>query len=372
MHIFVPALPGAAVELGATAGEMQMTISLYILGLAVGQLFYGPLADGIGRRPTLIAGMMLYAGAGAACAFATDVHALLAARLMQALGGCAGMLMGRAIVRDTTTNEEAVKRLATLALMMLISPGIAPVLGAAWVGAWGWRSLFLGLCGFGLLNLLLVWRLLPETASPSGRLHPHVVIGDYGRLLRSPSFIGFAMGAGCASTSVYAFIASAPFIYGHQLNRPAHEVGYYIGLLMVGIAVGNLSARRLAGRVPFGRLMLGANALSMAGASLLLAWVAIVGPGVWSVTGLMFVYMVGAGACGPVASTKAISVDLKLIGSAAGLFGCLQMTIGALSTTLAALGSDPSVASALVLCGATAVGQVALRFGLRHEAREAP
>lgn len=367
MHIFVPALPGAAADLGASPAAMQMTISLYILGLAFGQLIYGPLADGIGRRPTLIAGLSLYAAAGGVCALAPNVDVLLGGRLAQALGGCSGLLLGRAIVRDTGDVEDAVKRLAALALMMLIGPGLAPIIGAAWVAAFGWRSLFFALCGFGVLNIVLVCRLLPETGRPSGRIHPSAVAADYRRLLSSRSFVGYAIGGGCATTTMYAFLASAPFIYVQQLHRPAHEVALYIGLLMIGMALGNMLARRLSGRMGIERLMVGANAVSVLSASVLLAWILAFGPHVAVVTGLMLVYMIGAGACNPATSMKAMSVDLSLIGSAAGLFGCVQMALGALSTMLAAHGSNPALASSLVLFGAGVIGQAAFHFGLRND-----
>src|SRR5471032_975798 len=139
MHIFVPALPEAAQELGATVGEMQLTMSVYIAGLAVGQLAYGPLSDRFGRRPMLIVGLVVYAVTGIAASFAPDVHALIAARLFQALGGCAGLVIGRAIVRDTGTAIEAGRRLALINLMVAIGPGTAPLVGGLLTTFFGWR-----------------------------------------------------------------------------------------------------------------------------------------------------------------------------------------------------------------------------------------
>src|SRR3954454_23593720 len=129
MHMFVPALPSAAVDLGASVAAMQTTISLYILGLAFGQLVYGPLSDRFGRRPTLMLGLALYTAAGLAATLAPGVGALIAARLVQALGGCAGLVLGRAMVRDTAEAKDAVRRLALLTLMMMAGPGVAPLIG---------------------------------------------------------------------------------------------------------------------------------------------------------------------------------------------------------------------------------------------------
>ena len=162
MHIFVPALPEAARDLGASIGGMQMTVSVYILGLAVGQLAYGPLSDRFGRRPVLMAGLVLYALAGLAAAFAPDVHSLIVARLLQALGGCAGLVIGRAIVRDTALPQEAARRLAMMNLMVAIGPGAAPIVGGVLASSLGWRSIFFALALLGIVNLLFSWRLLPK------------------------------------------------------------------------------------------------------------------------------------------------------------------------------------------------------------------
>ena len=167
MHIFVPALPEAARDLGASVGGMQMTVSVYILGLAVGQLAYGPLSDRFGRRPVLMAGLVLYALAGLAAAFAPDVHSLIVARLLQALGGCAGLVIGRAIVRDTALPQEAARRMAMMNLMVAIGPGAAPIVGGALASSLGWRSIFFALALLGIVNLLFSWRLLPESKAPA-------------------------------------------------------------------------------------------------------------------------------------------------------------------------------------------------------------
>src|SRR6185312_9619140 len=169
MHMFIPALPAAGRDFGASVAAMQLTISVYILGLAGGQLVYGPLSDAFGRRPLLIVGLALYVVAGLAAAVATNVHTLVAARLFQALGGCAGLVLGRAIVRDTAPAGEAVRDLALLNLVMMIGPGLAPLLGPLLVVGLGWRSIFVLLAALGAATFLFSWRLLPETGRPTHR-----------------------------------------------------------------------------------------------------------------------------------------------------------------------------------------------------------
>ena len=126
MHMFVPALASAARDLHATVAAIQSTITMYILGLAVGQLAYGPISDVYGRRPTLLLGLLIFTIAGVVCLTAQSVHVLVIARFAQALGGCSGLLLGRAIVRDTSTTEDTMRRLSTLQLMSAAGPGLAP------------------------------------------------------------------------------------------------------------------------------------------------------------------------------------------------------------------------------------------------------
>jgi len=371
MHMFVPALTVASSALHVDAATIRMTISVYIFGLAVGQLVYGPLSDVFGRRPTLLAGLALYTVGGLAATLAPSVGVLIAARLVQAAGGCAGLLLGRAIVRDTAESNDAVRRLALMSLMTMVGPGLAPLVGGLLAGAFGWRAIFVVLTGLGILNFTVSWRLLPETGTPSGRISAGSVARDYRTLLASPRFLGFAFGGGCATTSFYGFIAAAPFIFINELHRPLHEVGIYLGLLIVGVSIGNILAGRLIGRVTtIERLLVAGNLVSVAAAIVVLAAFLAWRPGVVVIETLMIVYCVGAGMCSPAVSTLSISVDPRLIGSAAGLYGFLQMTIGAACTTLAGLGHDPAVAACAVLVGASLFAQASFRVALRTPAND--
>ena len=371
MHMFVPALTVASESLHVDAATIRMTISVYIFGLAVGQLVYGPLSDVFGRRPTLLAGLALYTVGGLVATLAPNVGVLICARLVQAAGGCAGLLLGRAIVRDTAESNDAVRRLALMSLMTMIGPGLAPLVGGLLAGAFGWRAIFVVLTALGVLNFGVSWRLLPETGTPSGRISAASVARDYRALLGSPRFLGFAAGGGCATTSFYGFIAAAPFIFINELHRPLHEVGIYLGLLIVGVSIGNIIAGRLIGRVTtIERLLVAGNLVSVAAAAAVLAAFLALRPGVFAIETLMIVYCVGAGMCSPAVSTLSISVDPRLIGSAAGLYGFLQMTIGAACTTLAGLGHDPAVAACAVLVGASLLAQAAFRIALRTPAND--
>jgi DHA1 family bicyclomycin/chloramphenicol resistance-like MFS transporter len=365
MHIFVPALPLAARDLGASTAAMQMTVSLYILGLAVGQLAYGPLSDRFGRRPVLMGGLVLYTVAGFAAAFAPGAPALIAARLFQALGGCAGLVLGRAIVRDTAAPQEAARRLALMNLMVTVGPGVAPLIGSALTSTSGWRSILFLLCALGIANFIFTWRLLPETGSPGANANASTLARNYLGLIRSPVFLGYSVGGGCATTSMYAFISSAPFIFVDQLHRPAHEVGIYLSILIFGIWLGSVLASRLVTRVAMDRLLIRANLVSVVATFVLLGAVLSGHLDVALAVVPMFIFMLGVGVAAPAALTQAMSVNPHVIGSASGLYGFIQMGVGALCTALAGLGSNPALTAAIILASAGLVAQMSFWIALR-------
>jgi DHA1 family bicyclomycin/chloramphenicol resistance-like MFS transporter len=365
MHIFVPALPRAGAELGASAAAMQITVSVYIFGLAVGQLAYGPLADRYGRRPVLMAGLLIYILAGAASGLAPGIDPLIAARLLQALGGCAGLVLARAIVRDTSAPTETARRLALMNLMVTVGPGVAPIIGGMIAESFGWRVIFVLLCALGVANFLFAWRLLPETRTPMPGSGGSLA-RNYWHLLRSPAFLGYAIGGGCATTSMYAFIGAAPFIFVGEFHRPAYEVGIYLALLIGGVWIGSVIASRLIGRLPIGRLMVQANLISVAAAALCLAALLLGVANVPLIVGTMLVFTIGVGVAAPAALTQAVSVNPLVIGSASGLYGFAQMAIGAVCTALAGIGDNPALAATLILTVAGIIAQAAFWLAQRR------
>jgi DHA1 family bicyclomycin/chloramphenicol resistance-like MFS transporter len=364
VHMFVPALPDAAAAFAVSPAAMQLTISVYIVGVAAGQLVYGPLSDAVGRRPMLLAGLGLYTAAGFGAAFASGLHAFVLLRLLQALGGCAGLALGRAIVRDTNRPDEAVRALASMNLMMTAGPGLAPIIGSTLIAAFGWRSVFVALASLGFFTLACAWKKVAETGRPTGELGFRPVLRDYSALLRSRTFMGYAIGGGLASTAVYAFITAAPFIYTVQLHRSLREAGVFIGLLVVGVFCGNALTRRLAGRHSSQRLLYAGKGLSIVAALLFLALVAADALSVPALLCVMFVFTLGAGMTSPAALGSALQVDGRLVGSAAGLYGCVQMLCGALSAALAGWGDHPAWSSACVLLLVSVVGLGSFRWAV--------
>lgn len=369
IHVFVPALPEAGASLQAPAALMSLTISLYVLGLALGQLFYGPVSDSLGRRPVLLAGLSLYSLAGLGAALAPEAHALIAARFLQAMGGCAGLALGRAMVRDVSAPREAASRLAVLNLAVSAGPAMAPLIGGFLAEQLGWRSILLFLSLMGAGTTLLALRILPETNRGGQGRSVAALAQDYRRLVASPAFLGYAIGGGCATTSWYAYLTALPFMVMDHLGRPVREVGFIAIVLMLGTSLGNMVAARLLRRFPLSVLLPWASLLGILGTLIFLVPVmagqlslaiVVIGP---------LIYMVGVGVTSPIALTKALGVNPAVIGSAAGLYGCIQMGVGALCAAMVGLGSHPAMAAGGVLTGATIIGLACFLGALAWERR---
>jgi DHA1 family bicyclomycin/chloramphenicol resistance-like MFS transporter len=364
MHIFVPALPSAATALRASASEMQLTISIYILGMAVGQLIYGPLSDKFGRRPVLLVGISLYVVAGLACYIAPGIGTLLAARLVQALGGCAGLVLGRAILRDTSDASEIASRLALLTMIMVVGPSLAPLAGGLITQYFGWRTIFLVLTGIGLLNLASLLLVIPETR-PKGVGKDNFLSG-MGVLLRLPVYRWLVLGGACATTSMYGVITAAPFIFEQDLHRPAHEVGPWLAAVVLAVALGNFLIRATAGRVSLRRMLALANGVTLLAGLLLLAVVVFVPLSAPVFMAPVFLFCLATGVTSPIATTEALSLRPEYAGAASGLYGFTQMVVAALCTVAVGLGGDPALSAALVTAGVGGLVMVAFRMAARH------
>lgn len=353
MHIFVPALPVAGQALGASAAGMQQTITLYVIGLAVGQLVYGPVSDALGRRPTLLVGLAIYFSASLMALFSTSLEWLVMARLLQALGGAAGITLGRAIVRDTADPTRATKDLALLNLLTLVGPGAAPILGGYLVGHFGWRSVYVFLVAIGCAMLVSTYQRLPETNRHLKPMKVRFIARDYARLAGNLRFMGLTVGGSCVVGFMYPYLASVAYIVHGTLGLPIEVVGWFAASTMVGASVGNVLTRRLSGRWPLERLMfIGAGlGLSMATTLLVVAhfgW--LTAPWLIAITVTM---TFGAGLASPAALASALSVIPSLTGAAAGFYGFGQMALGALGTLLVGFGDDPVLSCAVTQIGFT-------------------
>ena len=366
MHLIIPALPETAQALRVSPAAIQLSITLYLIGLAVGQLVYGPISDRFGRRPVLLVGLALFTLAGIATTVAPNAWLLVVARILQSIGACAGLVLGRAIVRDSATPDRAAAQLAMLTLVMSAAPAIAPVLGGYATAWFGWRAAFALLAIVGGVTLVLAVLLLPETSAVQSSSRASMLLGSL-RLLRSRAFRGYIVGGACTTTSFYAFMAASPFILVDLLHEPTERVGLYYLLLMAGVAAGSLTANRVAGRIRPAVALRVANWIAILGAACFMAADLSGVLTVLTVIAPVVVFMVGAGMASPFALSGAVSVNTHAIGAASGLYGFTQMAYGALCTIVVEVWRPGSVFTvAVVLLGSAVLGQVALSLAVRR------
>jgi MFS transporter, DHA1 family, multidrug resistance protein len=369
MHIIIPALPATARALGMSIGTSQLTITLYLVGLAIGQLLYGPVSDRFGRRPVLLVGLTLFTGASVVTALAPNAGVLIGGRILQSLGGCAGLVLGRAAVRDGASAEKAAGQLALLTLVMAMVPAVAPAIGGYLTAYVHWRASYVLLALFGATTLAACALMMPETLSDvsSGR---RSMVTAYVRLLGSRRFLGYAVGGACSTTAFYGFMSASPFIFETQLHQPTQRVGLYYLLLMLGVATGSLGANRVAGRVAVQTALRIANGVCVAGAALFALADATGALSVVTVVAPVCLFMVGAGMASPFALAGSVSVNPQAIGAASGMYGFIQMGYGMLCTVVVETWHPGAVYPvATVLLGSALLGQAAMSLAMRAERR---
>ena len=366
ISLYLPALPALANDLGASAAEGQLTLTLYLAGFAIGQLVYGPVSDRVGRRPVMLAGLVLYVVASLAAAAAAGVATLLIARLAQALGACAGTVVTRAVVRDVTTGPEIARTLAVIAAALALSPALGPAIGgvvAVWVG---WRACFLLLAAAGATLLVCTLFGLSETHSTprSDRLAVAGVVHGYLGLLEDRVFVGFVLTAALISGATYVYNVGAPFVFIAILGLTPDVYGLLGLVTSAGYLVGTLLARRRAALTSATRLTR-EGALWSATGGLGLLGVASIGPiGAVPLIATMVVFAVGLGILYPTTAAAALARHPEAAGAAAAVIGCAQVSSGMIATAALSL-SNPTTATPMALivalCSILALVNSALR-----------
>lgn len=356
IDMYLPAFPAIAREFDA-AGRVELTLASFFTGLALGQLFYGPISDRFGRKPPLYAGLLLYTLASAGAAAAGQVEALVAWRFLQGLGGCAGMVIARAVVRDRCNPAEAAQAFSLLMLVMGLAPILAPLAGSYLLGAGGWRSLFGVLAGFGTLCLLLAWRGLAESlVHRLPRLEVGRVLAAYAGLLRDRHFRGHVLASGLAFSGMFAYIAGSPFVLMQLHGMDARHYGWIFGANALGlIAASQINARLLRRNRHDMQFLLrrGLATAALAGATLL-ALALIDRLSIYLLLPGLFVYVASLGFISPNASASALAGHGHQAGTASALMGALQFMLATLAGAAIGFWHDGSalpLATALALCG---------------------
>lgn len=335
VNMYVPSLPGMELALQTDATMVQLTITAYLAATAIGQLIMGPLSDRFGRRPVLLVGMVLYILGSLACAMAESIGTLLLARMIQAIGGSAGLSLARAIVRDTSDRASAAGRIGYLNMGMAIAPVIAPAIGGQLDQAFGWRAAFEVMTVFGGLILVVAFFSLPETRSASAETSSfRAWLKGSGQLLRMRAFWIFAGTLMLLSCTFFALVAGGPYVAIRVMGISPGAFGFYFMPLVIGYVLGNFVTGRFGARIGIARMITIGNLLSLLGIAIAIGLhlagvhhpIALFAP--LSITGL------GNGFALPNAIAGAVSVHPDLAGAASGTAGALQVGGGAVATVL--------------------------------------
>lgn len=335
--MYLPSLPSMEATFGVDAAAVQLTLSAFLAGFAVTQLIYGPLSDRYGRRPMLLLGIALFTLASIGCALAGSIEWLIVWRFLQALGACAGVVLGRAIARDLFEGAQAAKAFSMMAMTLGLTPAVAPILGGYLQNWLGWQANFVAMATAGLLLGLCVLLFLAESNShrnPSAtRIGP--MLGNFAILIRHSRYRGYVLCVAFSYGGMFAFISGSSFTLSRVFGVGETVFGYCFAFIVFGYLAGGAVGAKLTTRLGVDR-MLGLGALSCAGGGLLLAalqsyawannliwhWLTLIGP--------MMLYTFGLGLTMPQSQAGALQPFPKMAGSAASLMGFTQMTTGAI------------------------------------------
>ncbi|MGF1592261.1 MAG: multidrug effflux MFS transporter [Kiloniellaceae bacterium] len=379
LNIFIPSMPGLVSVFGTDYGTIQLTLTLYLFGVAIAQLFMGPLSDRFGRRPVLLVGIAMFLAGSLAAALADSIAMLIAARILQAVGGCAGLVLGRAIVRDTHGRDESASMIGYITMAMVVAPMLAPLAGG-YLDTWfGWRSTFYAVLAIGAVVLALAWVLLHETHHDRHvTSSPLAMLQGFPVLLRDAAFTGYVVNVSFTTAVFFAFLAGAPYIMVEILQRPSNEYGLYFMLNAISYMAGNFASGRLATRVGAERMVFAGCLLAILGVGLLTALSLAAEMTPLFLFGPVMLVGIGNGLSLPSATASAISVRPDLAGTASGLTGFLQMMVGALATLVVGKLQDDSVYPMVAVMSTAAIiallgyGLARLAPALRAKAAAAP
>lgn len=376
MDIYLASLPHIGTALNAPTASVQLTLSFYLIGFAIGQIFYGPLSDSIGRRPMLLTGFFLYLITTSACAFANSIELLIVARLFQGLGAAGPIIIARAIVRDFHSGSEAARQLGLMSAIMGIAPIGAPVLGGFLQAAFGWRASFIAMAVIGAMLTVVALMFLPETNARKGQagFSPRAIIGSFAVVGGDASYRSYLAMLAFSYCGVFAFLSSSSHVLQDVFHQTSVEFGFTYAICSCSYIAGNAIGTRLVPRLRLegmlrlgAGLMLGAAALQIIGyAAFPTRYLAIIIPDA--------IFFLGCAFMVPQIMAAALTPFGERAGAASSLMGFAQMTSAALvGSVLGAMlsGSAWPMIVTMTLGAVTVFAILMTSVGVRTAARQA-
>lgn len=342
IDMYLPALPDISRDFGVNLSSVQLSLASFLVGIAAGQIFYGPITDKWGRKKPLYVGLTLYAIASFLCAASTDVDHLIAYRFIQALGSCAGMVISRAVVRDLYPPHESAKIFSLLMLIMGVAPILAPVIGSFLVTATGWRSIFWVLGVLAILTIIAIHFNLRETHEPDETFRISRTLHNYLEILKDREFSGYSFSLSFIYAGMFAYITGSAFVFIEHYHLSPSVYSMIFGANAFGlIFFSQVNGRLLRKHTPQKLVKFALPACTLAG-FVLLAEGIMNGP-VWVMCGALFFYILTLGLIAPNGAACALSNQKKKAGSASALMGTIQFSIAAVSSSMVSRFHDGTI-----------------------------
>jgi DHA1 family bicyclomycin/chloramphenicol resistance-like MFS transporter len=364
MQVLIPVLPALSGHFAVPYASAQLTLTVYLVGIALGQLIYGPLSDRFGRRPLLLAGLCVYLLASIAASLAPTIGILIGARAIQAAGACAGMVMTRAMIRDVFPRDQAASKIGFVMMGMTVAPMMAPLVGAELQALFGWRATMLACATFGLLLLVLVLRHLRETLREPQPLPGLVGIGGaYVSLFRIHSFRCYSIVTACSSGVFFSFMAGAPRVLVEGLGHTPRAYAIAFMGISISFALGSFLAGRHTAKRGVRQMHQAGLIETTLGAALSVLTLATLPLSLPLFFAPVLLVGIGNGISQPNSMAAAISVQPRLAGTASGVVGATQMAFGALMTMVTGLvetGTGFGTALVMAACAPGAQGGLAM------------
>lgn len=367
--LYLASLPHLAGYFQVSPAAVQQTLSLFVIGFGTAQLVAGPLSDRYGRRPVLLGGLALYVAASFACAAATSIAGLSAARFAQAIGCCAAVVVARAVIRDAYSPAEGGRVIAQASSWMALAPLLGPVAGAYLQVAFGWRAAFVVLAALGLTLALAGWSRMSETNrhKNADALRPSALVRTYRDILRSPSFWAYTLPGALSFASIFIFISGASYVLINVLQVPTAYFGYAWALGVSGYLAGALLCRKLLATMGTARALSLGTALGAA-AGVLFALAVALGFHHWATVVFgQFLVSFAHGINWPCAQAGSVAPFPRQAGAAAGMLGFVVMMAGLLVGIVVAASHDGTLfPMAMISAGVGVVLLVSARMLARH------
>jgi DHA1 family bicyclomycin/chloramphenicol resistance-like MFS transporter len=367
-NMYLASFPSLGKELAATPAQVKLTLTVFLLGFAFGQLIIGPLSDKFGRRSLLIGGLVLYALTSAMIAVVVNIEWMLGLRVAQAVAACTGAVLARAVARDLFSGDELTRSLGFVTTMVAAAPGFSPLIGGLIETFFGWRATFLLLAVVGIFATLIVWFRVPETHhSRDTALGIGQAFASYFTLFGKREFIIPTIATTCAMAGLFAFFASSPGIFIERFGVSPALFGLIPCVTVFAVFAGGFSAPRLAKKWPGFRPIILGLVLMLIGSSAMLAITYTGNPSMYAVLGVLLFFLFGMGVVNPLSTVFALRPFPEKAGAASALIGFFQMAGGAFGTMLLGILPYPVLpALPIIMAGGAILGLAAVLLGAKR------